>query len=108
MTVLTRTEEMILLAIYQLDDNAYGITIRNSLQEYMRKKFSIGAIYIPLERLTKKGILKAYKGESTGERGGRKKRLFKITSKGILALKETKELHDTMWNVISEDGLKPI
>lgn len=94
---LTQTEEFILLSIYQLRENAYGITIRKHIEEIMQKRFSVGAIYVPLERLENKGLLTSTIGEPTSERGGRSKRFYKITSNGIAALKETKRLRDTFW-----------
>lgn len=102
MEPLTRTEEFILLSVYQLGDNAYGITIRKHIELIMQKNFSVGAIYVPLERLENKGFLTSYTGKPTSERGGRRKRFYKITSNGIVALKETKKLHDTFWANISD------
>jgi PadR family transcriptional regulator PadR len=102
MEPLTRTEEFILLSVYQLGDNAYGITIRNHIEQIMKKDFSVGAIYVPLERLENKGLLTSYTGEPTSERGGRRKRFYKITPNGMVALKEIKRLHDTFWANISD------
>ena len=97
MNLLTRTEEIILLAVYQLGDKAYGVTIRQHIEKTIAKRFSVGAIYVPLDRLTKRGFLTSTVGEPTPERGGRGKRFYKITPKGILALQETKKLHEAMW-----------
>ena len=97
MDLLTRTEEIILLAVYELDDDAYGVTIRKHIEQKIDKKFSVGAIYVPLERLTKRGLLTSYVGGSTPERGGRRKRFYKITPKGISALKKIKKLHNELW-----------
>lgn len=94
---LTRTEEIVLLTVYQLDDEAYGVTIRRQIETMVRKKFSVGAIYVPLDRLAQKGLLSSHVGEPTPERGGRSKRFYKITPDGISALKETKRLNDAMW-----------
>lgn len=108
MHLLTRTEEIVLLAVYHLDDNAYGVTIRKHIEETLQKKFSVGAIYVPLDRLAQRGYLTSYTGEPTPERGGRSKRFYKITAKGILALQETKKLHDAMWAGITNlDNPKP-
>ena len=102
MNPLTRIEEFILLSIYHLSDNAYGITIRQHIEQIMQKKFSVGAIYVPLERLENKGLITSYTGEATSERGGRRKRLYHLSSAGITALKETKRVHDTFWTNISD------
>lgn len=101
MDPLPRTEEFILLSVYYLGDNAYGTTIRNHIEQIMQKKFSVGAIYVPLERLENKGLLTSYTGEPTSERGGRSKRFYQVTADGIRALKETKSVHDTFWANIS-------
>jgi len=95
--ILTRTEEAILLAIYQLGDNAYGVTIRQQLEVMIGKGVSVGAVYVPLARLTRRGLLTATVGDPTPERGGRRKRFYRITPAGLLALKKTKRLHDAMW-----------
>lgn len=97
MNPLTRNEEMILLAVCQLGDKAYGISIRRHIESMLGKKFSVGAIYVPLERLMRRGLLSSYTGEPTPERGGRSKRYYRITTEGLRSLRETKELHDDMW-----------
>ena len=97
MTLISRTEELILLAVCHLDDNAYGVTIRDYLQEEARQKLSIGGVYVPLERLVRKGLLKTRQGKPTPERGGMGKRFYLITAKGVRALEEAKRVHDLLW-----------
>lgn len=97
MNLLTRIEEIVLLAVYQLGDNAYGVTIRQYIEQTINQKFSVGAIYVPLDRLTRRGLLTSYMGEPTPERGGRSKRYYLITSEGINALQATKEMQDALW-----------
>ena len=65
MDILTRTEEIILLAIYRLGDNAYGVTIREEVEALVGKSYSVGAIYVPLERMTKRGLLVTRAGTPT-------------------------------------------
>ena len=101
MKLLTRTEEFILLAVHQLGEQAYGIAIRQYIEQIMQKKFSVGAIYVPLERLETKGLLKSYLGEPTSKRGGRSKRYYEITPNGLAALTETKRLQDAFWAGVS-------
>lgn len=100
--LLSRTEEMILLAVIQLGDNAYGVTIREYLANVLGKPVSVGAIYVPLERLDKAGYLSPSVGAPTPERGGRSKRFYRITPQGLEALQETEKLHDTLWAGIGE------
>lgn len=97
MDILTRTEEMILLAIYRLGDHAYGVPIRREVERLVGKSYSVGAIYVPLERMTKRGWLVTTTGAPTAERGGRAKRFYQITPEGKAALRATKNLHDLMW-----------
>jgi len=101
MDFLTRTEELILLSVYHLADNAYGVTIRNYLQESTGRKFSIGGTYVPLDRLVRKGFLATVQADPTPERGGMSKRYFQLTQDGVLALEEIKKLHEKMWQNVT-------
>lgn len=94
---LSRPEEIILLAIWKLRDNAYGVTIRKSVQEMTGKYWSVGAVYVPLERLEKKGSIKSFSSQPTAERGGRRKRFFRITTEGINELNEIKRMNEVVW-----------
>ncbi len=97
MDLLTRTEEIILLAIYRLGNNAYGVTIRQEVEQLVGKSYSVGAIYVPLERMTKRGLLATRIGSPTAGRGGRAKRFYEITPEGKDALMTAKKLHDELW-----------
>lgn len=81
-------EEMILLALVRLGENAYGVTIRQTLDEATGKETSIGAVYATLDRLEEKGYVSSRQGEATPERGGRAKRYFKLEGTGMAALRE--------------------
>lgn len=106
---ISRPEEIVLLAVWKLEDNAYGITIRNFIQEMTGKYWSIGAIYVPLERLEKKGLLTSCNSLPSPERGGRRKRLFQITPAGIKELDELFRINAILWKdypKLSPDGNK--
>lgn len=105
--LLSRTEEMILLAVIHLGSAAYGIAIRAYLEKVLGKSPSVGAIYVPLERLTKAGYLSSHAGEPTPERGGRSKRFYRVTPQGLAALQETEQLHDTLWAGIGDLSQHP-
>lgn len=94
---ISRSEEIVLLAVRKLEDNAYGITIRNFIQELTGKYWSIGAIYVPLERLEKKGLLISHNSTPSQERGGRRKRLFKLTPAGVEELDEICRINAILW-----------
>jgi len=75
-------EQIVLLAILRLGDSAYGVSIRSEIESCARRKTSPGALYTTLERLERKGLLTAWSGEPTPERGGRAKRFYKLTKDG--------------------------
>jgi DNA-binding PadR family transcriptional regulator len=105
MKILSRTEETILLAVRALEPEAYGLAIGAHLKKVTGKSWSVGAIYIPLERLEQRGLLTSYEGEPTAQRGGRSKRFFKLSTKGLEALAEAKRLHDALWASVPKEGL---
>jgi PadR family transcriptional regulator, regulatory protein PadR len=84
-------EQLVLLAILRLGTKAYGITIRDEIEERAQRKTSVGALYMTLERLEQKGLISSDLGEATSERGGRAKRYFTINPSGRDALKASLE-----------------
>ena len=82
-------EELVLLAIKRLRENAYGVTIREVIETDAERQTSYGAIYATLERLEKKGYIKSNLGEATAERGGRAKKYYNLAATGIKALNDT-------------------
>ena len=106
MKLLTRAEEFILLAIWQLEDNAYCVPIREKISEISGEEWSLGSIYMPLDRLVKKGYCESYLSDTTPERGGRHKRIYKLTRAGEQALIKVKEVQKAMWKNISDLGFE--
>lgn len=100
MKILSRAEEIILLTILQLGDDAYGISIRDFIHGITGREWSLAQIYDPLNRLTHKGFVVKSKGSPTPERGGRHKCLYTITPEGKNALVEIRELQDTLWDKV--------
>jgi len=105
MRLLSRSEEYVLLAVWRLEGNAYTLSILEQISEVTGYKWQIGAIYIPLEKLRKKGYLRKYNGEPTPERGGRSKFLYELTATGKKALQEIKEVQETAWAGVSKVAL---
>ena len=101
MKVLSRIEEIVLLSIWKLQGNAYGVTIRKQVSKTTGKDWSIGAIYAPLHRVEKKGLLNTVISNPLPERGGRSKVYYEINPKGKKALLEAKKVHDALWVGIS-------
>ena len=84
-------EHIVLLALLRLEERAYGVTVRREIETRTKREVSIGAVYATLDRLQLKGYVRSYQSEPTAERGGRSKRFFQITSKGITAVNRTQE-----------------
>ena len=82
-------EHIVLLSLLRLNDRAYGVTVRQDIAARTDRDVSVGAIYTTLDRLEAKGYVKSRLGEPTTERGGRAKRFFRVTAKGIRALNST-------------------
>lgn len=95
--MLTRAEEYILLSVSRLKDQAYSVEIRKDLQQVTGKYWSFGAVYMPLDRLEKRGLLDSYLADPTPERGGRSKRIYTPTKKGLGALEEIRKIHEAAW-----------
>jgi DNA-binding PadR family transcriptional regulator len=79
-------EHLLLLAILRLEDDAYGTTVRRELMQCTNKDVAVGAIYTGFDRLEEKGFVESWMGEPTAKRGGRGKRLYRVTSAGRRAL----------------------
>lgn len=82
-------EQVTMLALARLRDDAYGVSIRRELAEQTGRNVNIGAVYATLDRLEAKGLVESVIGEPTAERGGRAKRYFRLTGAGVAALEES-------------------
>lgn len=92
------TEEMVLLAVWKLEGNAYGVTIRQYLSEKTDRIFPYGTLYSILAKLEKQGMVVKTIGDPTSERGGRSKNYYHITPEGLRALKQAMELKQNLWD----------
>ena len=84
-------EHIVLLALLRLEDQAYGVTVRQEIELRTKREVSIGAVYATLDRLERKGHVKSQLGDPTPERGGRSKRFFRVTAKGLAAVDRTRQ-----------------
>lgn len=82
-------EHLVLLALARLGDDAYGVTIRDTLAERAGRRASFGAIYSTLRRLEKKGLVQSHIGEPEAVRGGRGKKYVRLTKRGEAAMRQT-------------------
>jgi DNA-binding PadR family transcriptional regulator len=105
MTLLTRSEEFLLLAAWRLQRNAYAVTIREELKQTTGKTWAFGALFVSLDRLVKKEFLRSHLSDPTPERGGRSKRMYQLTEEGMQALKEIRRVEETVWAGIPELSL---
>jgi PadR family transcriptional regulator PadR len=97
MRLLSRSEEIILLAVWRLEGGAFGISIRDQVSEATGYQWSLGAIYVPLDKLTRKGfVVKSY-SRPEARRGGRSKVLYRLTARGRGALRTVREIEASLW-----------
>jgi len=95
--MLTRAEELILLAVWRLGEAAYSVKLRDLLKTLTGKSWSFGAVYMPLERLEKRGLIVSTMADPTAERGGRAKRIYTLTALGHKALADIRRIQDAAW-----------
>jgi len=97
MLELTRFEEEILLSVWKLNKNAYGLTIYNHIREITQRRLAIGGIYFPLERLVKKKYLQSFQAKPTAVRGGQSKRYYRLTKSGLEVLLNSLDIQQAFW-----------
>lgn len=97
-------ELMILLTIIRLGDDAYGVPLSRELAVVRGQEVSIGSVYAALGRLEIKGFIASSLGESTPERGGRAKRYFRVTERGLLSLHATRTVLNKLWKSLPAPG----
>lgn len=102
MDIITRLEEIVLISIWKLKDNAYGVTINDEVSKKSGKDYSMGALYFTLDQMFKKGLISKSVGEPTAERGGRSKIYYSLSTTGKRALNEVRALQTSLWNDIPE------
>jgi DNA-binding PadR family transcriptional regulator len=99
-------EEIVLLTVAILDGEAYGVSIITEIEERLRRKVSLGAIQTVLKRLEDKDMVKSEFGEATNIRGGKRKRLYEITSIGKNILSQAKEQRNSLWDAIPKSSFQ--
>jgi|SRR5579872_1530053 len=99
-------EQIVLLAILRLGDGAYGVPIRQEIEEKTGRSLTVGALYRTLDRLEDKGYVGSWFSDPTPERGGRSKRYFRLRTPGVRALAESREALDAMWQGVDIKKVK--
>lgn len=103
---LGELEELLLLLVNSLYPDAYGVNIRHEIVEQANRNITLSTVHVALHRLEEKGFVKSQLGEATPVRGGKRKRIFKITAYGIKALNETREVRERLWSSLPEVALQ--
>ncbi len=106
MILLSRAEEILLLEVYKLKGNAYGVTIREQVYKDIGRHWSFGVIYKTLKKMKTKGYVKKISSDPIAERGGRSKYFYELTPKGLSALENIQSIHSSLWNGIKELSLE--
>ena len=96
-------EQIVLLAILRLGDEAYGVPIKQDIEQRTGRSLTVGALYRTLDRLEAKGYVTSAFSDPTPERGGRSKRYFRIKPLGMRTLRASREALAAMW-----EGLDPL
>jgi len=95
-------EQMVLLSIVQLGDEAYGVKIREEIEARTGRDVARGALYTTLDRIEAKGLVTSVTGDSTAERGGRARRYFSVSPVGMEALRASRKALLNLWTGIEE------
>ena len=103
---LSNFELMVMLAVLRLGDEAYGVPIAEEIESHRGKDVSIGSVYAALERLESKEFVSSEMGEATPERGGRAKKYFRITGKGLKEVQETRSALMSLWGRLPDLKVK--
>jgi DNA-binding PadR family transcriptional regulator len=94
---LGNLELMVLLALIRLGEDAYGVPISREIEERSGREVALGSVYATLERLEEKGLVSSDLGEPTPERGGRAKKYFRVTARGLREVRETQRALKRLW-----------
>ena len=102
MNILSRSDEILLLAILKLKENAYGVTILKEVAKTTGKKLKLGGLWVSLDILSKRGILEKNMGDPTPKRGGRSKIYYTLTPDGLKALERVHEFNLSLWKGMTD------
>lgn len=100
-------EQQVLLAVWRMTEEAYGTSIRDELEARTRREVSQGAVYTTLMRLEKKGMLASRMSDPTPVRGGKAKRLFRITAEGRTGVEKARVAMDRLWDGLPDPATGP-
>ena len=90
-------QQIVMLAVLRLDDDAYGARIQEELEETADRRVTISTVYVTLDRLEGRGLVRSWLGASTPVRGGKSRRFYEVTPAGVRALRDSREVLNRMW-----------
>jgi DNA-binding PadR family transcriptional regulator len=96
--LLGEFEQIVLLAVLRIGDEAYAIPVRAEIRERARRQVARGALYTALDRLEGKGLLSSRMSEPRPERGGRSRRMYSVTPRGLAALRAARDTMQSLWS----------
>ncbi|GAB5527742.1 MAG: hypothetical protein Roseis2KO_56140 [Roseivirga sp.] len=101
-THLGEFEELVLLTSALLINTAYSVTIADEIEKQTNRNVTLSTVHTALYRLEKKGYVESYMGGTTQDRGGRRKRLYRITANGFDVLNQAKDIRNRMWSMMPD------
>ena len=99
---LSVNEQIFLIAIWRLEDDTYGVKIRDKIAEMTERTFTFGTLYNTLDNLAKKGFLTSRTVQILNQAGGNKRVYYTITKAGRKALREARDLQEAIWKGIGD------
>jgi len=105
-TFLGEFEEVVLLTVAILGEDAYAVTVTQELEQKTGRSVGFSTVHTTLQRMEEKGLLSSKMGGATAERGGRRKRFFTVTAFGRKALQEVKQVRQELWNALPPSTLQ--
>jgi len=106
MDIITRLEEAILIAIWKLQDKAYGVTINKSVSKLLNKEYTLGALYYSLDQLLRKGLVEKSLKRTPEEKVGRSRTYYQLSKDGTKALQEARIYQNKLWQGIPDIVIK--
>lgn len=103
---LSHLEEVVMVALWRLEDDAYGVKIKNKVKEISGKEYFYNTLYTTFDQLTRKGYITKHFGESTPVRGGKRKVYFQLTKQGLAALEIAFDRQRKIWKGITKESFK--
>jgi PadR family transcriptional regulator, regulatory protein PadR len=107
-TNLGEFEELVLLTVAALVNDAYSVGVCDDLEKRTGRSVKLGVVHSVLNRLEEKGLVKSKLGEATNVRGGKRKRYYSVTSAGKASLLKAREVREQLWSIIPDLALKKI